>query len=251
MDKVVAFMELKYGHVYGGTAWKKVVNDISILVYNPETDEIRIYAKQFKSDLKLVLSNGESDDLGITVGRSFEVLELMSNKILPYDEKFELPKGEETKMQKEVLKMKTQLKQFLVGVMKYQQIVELVTFGGSRDITLCEQAGIKFNRIRKVTDTQRQLQKYTKHLFSLNMISKIIDFEYEFGWIRSNNCEYHIKERTQPQMRLNSATMDACRQFLAHREFVDFQESMIIKAALQMQKVQDATKKREAAKQNA
>ena len=29
MDNTIAFMELKYGHVYGGTPWKKVVNDAS------------------------------------------------------------------------------------------------------------------------------------------------------------------------------------------------------------------------------
>ena len=45
-----------------------------------------------------------------------------------------------------------------------------------------------------------------------------------------------------------TATYDVCRQFLAHREFTDFQQSMIIKAALQMQKVQEVLKEREAAK---
>lgn len=249
MDKTVAFMELKYGHVYGGTPWKKVVNDVSILVYKPETDEMRIYTKQFRGDLQLVLSHGESDDLGITVGRKFEVLDLATNKTLPYRENFELPKHVDARKQKEAQKFKMQLKQFLVGVMKYQEIDTLVTFGGSRDITLCEQAGVKFNRVPQILDTQRLLQKYTKHLFSLNMISSIVDFEYEFGWIRSNNCEYHIKERTQAQMSQNTATYDVCRQFLAHREFSDFQQSMIIKAALQMQKVQDILKEREAAKE--
>ncbi len=245
MDKTLAFMELKYGHIYGGTPWKKVVNDASILIYNPETDEIRIYTKQFRGDVQIVLSNGTSDDLGITVGRKFEVMDLSTQRRVQYKEDFVLPKSVEANKKKEADKIKLQLKQFMAGVMKYQEVDTLVTFGGSRDVTLCKQAGVRFDRKLKIVDTQRLLQRYTKHLFSLNMISKIIGYEYEFGWVRSNNCEYHIKERTQPQMRTNTATYDVARQFLAHREFTDYQQSMIIKAALQMQKVQEVLKERE------
>ena len=225
MDKTIAFMELKYGHIYGGTPWKKVVNDASILIYKPETDQIRIYNKQFRGDLQIVLSNGKSDDLGITVGRNFEVLDLGTQRKMSYREDFVLPKNVEMKKKREADKVKEQLKQFMVGIMKYQQAETLVTFGGSRDVTLCKQAGVRFHRSME-----------------------IVDYEYEFGWTRSNNCEYHIKERTQTQMRTNTATYDVCRQFLAHREFTDFQQSMIIKAALQMQKVQEVLKEREAAK---
>ena len=246
MDKAIAFMELKYGHIYGGTPWKKVVNDASILIYKPETDQIRIYNKQFRGDLQVVLSNGVSDDLGVTVGRKFEVLDMGTQRKMSYREDFQLPKNIEMKKKREADKIKDQLKQFMVGIMKYQQVETLVTFGGSRDITLCKQAGVRFHKSIQIIDTQRLLQRYTKHLFSLNMISKIVDYEYEFGWVRSNNCEYHIKERTQTQMRPNTATYDVCRQFLAHREFTDFQQSMIIKAALQMQKVQEVTKEKEA-----
>jgi hypothetical protein len=248
MDKTVAFMELKYGHIYGGTPWKKVVNDASVLIYKPETDEMRIYTKQFRGDLQIVLSNGISDDLGITVGRKFEVLDMGTQRRVLYDENFELQRNVETKKKKEADKIKLQLNQFMTGIMKYQEVDTLVTFGGSRDVTLCKQAGVRFGRNLKIVDTQRLLQRYTKHLFSLNMISQIVNYEYEFGWIRSNNCEFHIKERTQPQMRTNTATFDVCRQFLAHREFTDYQQSMIIKAALQMQKVQEILKEREAAK---
>jgi hypothetical protein len=248
MDKTVAFLELKYGHIYGGTPWKKVVNDASVLIYKPETDEMRIYSKQFRGDLQIVLSNGISDDLGITVGRKFEVLDMGTQRRVLYNENFELPRNVETKKKKEADKIKLQLNQFMTGVMKYQEVDTLVTFGGSRDVTLCKQAGVRFNRDLKIVDTQRLLQRYTKHLFSLNMISQIVNYEYEFGWIRSNNCEFHIKERTQSQMRSNTATFDVCRQFLAHREFTDYQQSMIIKAALQMQKVQEILKEREEAK---
>lgn len=248
MDKSIAFMELKYGHIYGGTPWKKVVNDVSILIYKPDTDVLRIYTKQFRGDLQIVLSNGISDEYGITVGRKFEVLDMGTQRKMRYDEKFELPSNIEMKKKKEADKIKVQLNQFMTGVMKYQDVETLVTFGGSRDVTLCKQAGVRFDRNMKIVDTQRLLQRYTKHLFSLNMISQIVNYEYEFGWIRSNNCEYHIKERTQSHMRSNTATFDVCRQFLAHREFTDYQQSMIIKAALQMQKVQDVLKERENAK---
>jgi|TARA_B110000285_G_C15137393_1_gene628020 hypothetical protein len=245
MDKAIAFMELKYGHIYGGTPWKKVVNDASILIYKPDTDEMRIYTKQFRSDLQIVLSNGVSDDLGITVGRNFQVLDMGTQRRMSFKDDFELPRNIETKKKKEADKIKMQLNQFMTGIMKYQDVETLVTFGGSRDVTLCKQAGVRFHRDLKIVDTQRLLQRYTKHLFSLNMISQIVNYEYEFGWIRSNNCEYHIKERTQTQMRSNTATFDVCRQFLAHREFMDYQQSMIIKAALQMQKVQEVLKERQ------
>ena len=249
MDKTIAFMELKYGHIYGGTPWKKVVNDASILIYKPETDQIRLYTKQFRGDVQIVLSNGISDDLGITVGRNFQVLDLATQRRVTYKEDFLLPKNVEMRKKKEADKIKEQLNQFMSGILKYQKPETLVTFGGSRDVTLCKQAGVRFRRDLEIVDTQRLLQRYTKHLFSLNMISQIVGYEYEFGWIRSNNCEYHIKERTQTQMRANTATFDVCRQFLAHREFSDFQQSMIIKAALQMQKVQEVLKEREAAKE--
>jgi hypothetical protein len=249
MDKTVAFMELKYGHIYGSTPWKKIVCDVSILIYSTETDRIRIYSKQFRGDVQIVLSSNRSDELGITTGRDFVVLDMSNGKTYPFNERYVLHKGLEKRKLKEAKKVQAQLKQFMVGIMKYQNIDYLVTFGGSRDITLCEQAGVRFNRLAKVDDTQRLLQKYTKHLFSLNMISEIINFEYdESGWIKSNNCQYRIGERTQFQMKPDTATYDVARQFLSHQEFTKHQQSMIIKAALQMQKVQEVLKAKEAAK---
>ncbi len=248
MDKTIAFLELKYGHVYGGSQWQKVVNDASVLVYKPETNRIRIYTKTFRSNLDIVLSHGIADEYGITSGRKFEVLDMANGRIKPYDEEFQLSEDERNHLRINFTKLKGQLKQFILGIMKYHRLDSLITYGGSRDISLLEHSGIRFNRGPRIEDTQRLLQKYTKHLFSLNMISKIVNFEYAGGWMTSNNCEYRIADRTQPQMRDNTATYDVCRAFLAHMEFTNYQQDMIIKAALQMQKVQSILKEKEDAK---
>ena len=68
--------------------------------------EIRIYNKQFRGDVQVVLSNGTSDDLGITVGREFEVLDLATQRKMPYREQFELPKNMEMRKKKEADKIK-------------------------------------------------------------------------------------------------------------------------------------------------
>lgn len=242
MDKTIAFLELKYGHIYGSSQWQKVVNEASVLIHNPQTDRIRIYTKIFRTELQLVLSHGVTNDLGITVGRDFEVVDLMNGRKRSYDEEFILRKSLKARKMREAGKIKAQLKQFLIGVMKYHQIDALITYGGSRDISICQHCGVRFTRIPKMEDTQRLLQKYTKHLFSLNMAAKIIGFEYQGARISSNNCEYKLHNRTAYQMKPNTATHDVARAFLVHQEFTNYQQNMIIKAALQMQKVQDATK---------
>lgn len=242
MDKTIAFLELKYGHIYGSSQWQKVVNEAAILIHDPKSDRIRIYTKIFRTDLQLVLSYGITNDLGITVGREFEVVDLMNGRKRPYDEEFLLRKSLKSRKAREAGKIKAQLKQFLIGVMKYHNLEALITYGGSRDISICQHCGVRFNRIPLMEDTQRLLQKYTKHLFSLNMAAKIVDFEYQGGYINSNNCEFKLHPRTAALMKPNSATFDVARAFLVHQEFTNHQQNMIIKAALQMQKVQEATK---------
>lgn len=248
MDKTIAFLELKYGHVYGSSQWQKVVNDASVLVYKPESNKIRIYTKTFKTNLDIVLSHGVADQYGITNGRKFEVLDMTTNEIKPYDENFQLTEEERMHPRLDTTKLKGQLKQFILAVMKYHRLDSLITYGGSRDISLLEHSGVRFGRGPRMEDTQRLLQKYTKHLFSLNMISKIINFEYSGGWMTSNNCEYRIADRSQQYMRENTATLDVTRAFLVHQEFINFQQDMIIKAALQMQKVQLVLRAKQEAK---
>ena len=68
-----------------------------------------------------------------------------------------------------------------------------MVFDGRRDLFLCERCGADFSGWN-VIDLQKELNKTTEYLFSLNKLSVIINYRLDKSHLKSNNLEYNQKE---------------------------------------------------------
>ena len=204
-------------------------------------DNILIFSKQIRGHGKIVTSFSQTDEFGVTQKRVIEVLDLATQRVYPFDPNFKLP----GKVAKGIIARSygthKVLKNFIVGVMLKYKPRDFVIFGGRRDVLLCEKAGIRFDKLR-VFDTQELLKRDTEHLFSLNKVSKIIKFEAHSNRIESLNYEYYLPRHITRSMVQNTATFDLARAFLVHQEFTNHKQNLLIKAALQLQKIEQTPK---------
>ena len=243
MNQTSAFLELKYGWVYGGSPKFHIVCEAAILIHNPAMDNILIFSKQIRGHGKIVTSFSQTDEFGVTQKRVVEVLDLSTQRVYPFDPNFKLP----GKVAKGIIARSygthKVLKNFIVGLMIKYKPKEFIIFGGRRDILLCEKAGVRFDKVRGgIYDTQELLKRDTDHLFSLNKISKIIKFPPHSNRIESLNYEYYLPRHITRNLAPNSATYDLARAFLVHQEFVIHKQNLLIKAALQLQKIEQTPK---------
>ena len=240
MDKKTAFLELKYGWVYGGSPKFHIISDIALIFHSQQTDRITVHTKAIRSNAQIVTSYSDVDDLGVTQRRVIEVLDMNSRRTRPYRSDFMLNNRIVKNIIANSYTTHRVVKNFVVGLLLEHRPDELVIFGGRRDILLCEKAGVRFHKIPKITDTQELLKNETDHLFSLNKISKVIGYEQDVNKISSNNHEYYLPRFITRQLGPNSAAEDAVRAFLAHQEYVNYKDHLLIRAALQLQKIEMA-----------
>ena len=238
MGETTAFLELKYGWIYGGSPKFHIVSEVAMLVHNSDHNNILIFSKQIRGYGKVVTSFSETDEYGVTKNRVMEVLDLASGRIEPYDPNFKL----NSRISKNVIARSYGthkiLKNFLVGLLVKFKPQRLVVFGGRRDVLLCEKAGVKFHRAMRILDTQEELKEQTSHLFSLNKISKITQFEVHPNNITSMNYEYFLPRHVINQLKPNSAALDVTRQFIAHQEFENHELNLLIKAQQHLTKIE-------------
>ena len=67
----------------------------------------------------------------------------------------------------------------------------MIVFDGRRDIFLCERSGVHFDYIN-IIDIQKDLNRETDYLFSLNKLARVINFNTDRSYLRSNNQEYWL-----------------------------------------------------------
>ena len=94
MNRNIAFLELKYGNIYGGYPNFYAISEIALLVFEPETN--RIFLESFINNAPIDIVNvfSEVDELGHTVGRKKEVLNLRTGRRQEFDEEFKLDEEE-------------------------------------------------------------------------------------------------------------------------------------------------------------
>lgn len=243
----IAFLELKYGNIYGGYPNYFVVSDISLLVYEPDTNKIFLESMPVNIDLNIVFVNTKVNELGHTTGRLKYVANLRSRKKMRFDEEFKLNERDLDYAFTTSRRVKTFVKGFLLKTLNKYRVNQIVTFDGRRDIFLCEKAGINFDRVN-IFDLQRALNKECNYLFSLNKLSVITNFNTTPSSLNSNNISYYLHPIAAKQIRPKSAAYDAARLLMVHQEFFEHKDDFLMKAALLLNKIQTQQAKEKEAK---
>jgi len=236
MDNI-AFLELKYGNIYGGYPNYFVISDVSLLVFEPGSNKIFVESLSIEANLDIVFVNTKVNELGHTTGRIKYVVNLRSRKKQRFYEEHKLDERDLDFAFKKSRDVKRFVKGFLMKNFRKYRIRDVVTFDGRRDIFLCERAGFDFRGVH-IHDIQRDLNKECNYLFSLNKLAVVINFDNDTSSLRSNNLNYYLHPIAGRQIRPKSAAYDAARLMMVYNEYHEHKEDFLMKAALLLNKIQ-------------
>jgi len=239
VKKNIAFLELKYGNIYGGYPNFYAIAEISLLVFEQDTNRIFLESWVNNANVDMVNVFPIIDELGHTIGRGKEVINLKTRRHKPYEEEFRLEENDLGESFKQLRPSKNNVKNFLLKNLKKYNFQDIIIFDGRRDIFLCERAGVKFDRYN-IIDIQKILNKETEYLFSLNKLSIVINFQHERSYLKSNNLEYWLHPIADRQIVPKSASYDAARLMMIYNEYNQFHNDFMMKAALLLNKIQNA-----------
>ncbi len=237
MNRNIAFLELKYGNIYGGYPNFYAISEIAFLVF--ETGSNKIFLESFVNNapLDIVSVFSKVDELGHTTGRMKEVINMRTRRRRPFDEEFKLSEAELKGEFNKLRPSKMPIKNFLIRSLRKYRFQDMVVFDGRRDVFLCERSGANFSRVN-ILDLQKALNKETDYLCSLNKLSVVTGFEMDRSYLRSNNLEYWLHPIAARQITPKSAAYDAARLMMVHNEWMFHHSDFLIKAQLLLNKIQ-------------
>ena len=239
MNANVAILELKYGNIYGGYPNFFAISEISLLVFEGRNNKIFIETWSNKLDVDFVSVYSKVNELGHTLSRVKEVVNMRTGRTRPFMEDFKLDDRALQYTFKKLRPVQGWIKKFLLTNFKKYGIRDIITFDGRRDIFLCERSGINFDRMN-IVDLQRELNKETDYLFSLKKLSVIANVRVEGSYLRSNNLEYWLHPIAAKQLMPRSAAWDAARLLMIHNEYREYHDDFLMKAALLLNKIQSS-----------
>jgi len=237
VENNIAFLELKYGNIYGGFPNFFAIAEVTLLVFEKRSKKIFTETWINKADVDYVSVYSKTNELGHTVGRNKVVINMRTGRTRPFLEEFKVDKRALQFSFKQLRPVHSRVKRFLLDSLRKYQIQTIITFDGRRDIFLCERAGVRFGRA-EIIDLQKELNKETDYLFSLNKLSVIIGFDMDGSYVRSNNLEYWLHPIAAKQLRPKSAAWDAARLLMIHNEFYEYREDFLVKAQQLLNKIQ-------------
>ena len=246
MNQDFAILELKYGNIYGGFPNFFAIAEISLLVFERRTNKIFLESWINNADVDYVSVYSRTDDLGHTISREREVINMRTGRPRPWQEDFQHDEHGLRWVFKNLRPVHQNVKRFLFGAMRKYRVQTVVVFDGRRDIFLCEKAGVNFYNVN-IFDLQKALNKETDYLFSLNKLSKVIDFRLDGSYLRSNNLEYWLHPIAAKQIIPGTAGWDAVRLLMVHNEYEMHHQDFIRKAALLLNKIQKRKEEQAAA----
>ncbi|MFT5168789.1 MAG: hypothetical protein ACI8P3_004034 [Saprospiraceae bacterium] len=241
MNRNIAFLELKYGNIYGGYPNFYAIKEVCLLYFEADTNRVFIETFNNTTDLDMVSVYSKVDELGNTKERVREVVNMRTNRSRPYNEEYQLGEMDLDREFAKLRNTKRFLKNFFMKVLRKYQFQDMVTFDGRRDVFLCEKAGVDFRRYY-IHDLQKDITKDTNYLFSLNKLAKVIGFNFDGGYLRSNNLQYRLHPIASDQILPKSAAYDAARLLMIHQEFRTKNDDFMMKAALLLNKIEIAKK---------
>lgn len=243
MENNIAFLELKYGNIYGGFPNFFAIAEVSLLVFESRSKKIFIESWVNKADVDYVSVISRTNELGHTIGREKEVINMRTGRRRPFMEEFIVDKRALQYSFKQLRTVHQRVKRFLFDAFRKYRIQTIITFDGRRDIFLCERSGVRFDRM-EIIDLQKELNKVTDYLFSLNKLSVITNYDMDGSYLRSNNLEYWLHPIAAKQLEPGSAAWDASRLLVVYNEFTDHQADFLLRAQQLLNKIQ-ATKPEE------
>ncbi len=238
MNKNTAFLELKYGNIYGGYPNFYAISEIALLVFEEGSNKIFLESWINNADLDIVNVFSKVNELGHTIGRAKEVMNLRTRRRKPYQEEFRLEEPELKEAFDQLRPTKAPIRNFLNKNLRKYRFRDVVVFDGRRDIFLCERSGANFSRYN-IIDLQKDLNKETEYLFSLNKLAVVINFGHDASYLRSNNLEYWLHPIAARQIMPKSAAYDAARLMMVYNEYHQYHEDFLMKAALILNKIQN------------
>jgi len=235
----IAFLELKFGNIYGGYANFFAISDIALLVFDPSTNRIFVESLSINADLDVVWVNSKVNELGHTIGRSKQVVNLRTRRKKPFKEDFALDEFSLNRAFNQIRPTRRFIKSFFGKNFRKYNIRNIVTFDGKRDIFLCEKSGVIFRGMR-VFDLQKALNKEFNYLFSLNKLGIATNtrFDQQDGNLKSNNLKYWIHPIAARQLKPRTAAWDAARMFMVYQEFNEYHDDFTMKSALLVNQIQ-------------
>jgi hypothetical protein len=245
MRENIAFLELKYGTVYGGYPNFFVVTDVALLIYNPVTGQTFIETLTSEMDVNIVFVHTNANELGHTVNREKFVQNLRTKKRLYFKDEFRLPNRVVGDIFK-ALRMRSNILRDFVGrnLFKYK-VGTIVTFDGNRDLDLISKARVELDSFQ-IFDIQKKLNEETGYSFSLNKLGVVINYKKQGSIITSNNITYEVpRARSFLFNHPQSAAFDASRMYMVYQEYNLHHQDFILKAALLVNNIQQQMPKPE------
>ncbi|MFT6000190.1 MAG: hypothetical protein ACI81P_002651 [Neolewinella sp.] len=237
MNENIAFLELKYGNIYGGYPNFYAISEIALLVFERGSNKIFLESWINQANVDIVDVYAETDELGHTTRRVREVLNMSSNRRYRYEEDFRLEEEELQYAFRNLRSTKMAVRNFLLKNLNKYRFDDLIVFDGRRDIFLCERSGVDFSYVN-IIDIQKDLNRETDYLFSLNKLAKVIDFHTDRSYLRSNNLEYWLHPIAARQIVPGTAAFDAARLLMVFNEYTEVHDDFMIKAAILLNKIQ-------------
>ncbi|HMQ63252.1 MAG TPA: hypothetical protein PKE06_21385 [Flavilitoribacter sp.] len=238
MNTNIAFLELKYGNIYGGYPNFYAISEIALLVFEKGSNKIFLESWTNSANVEVVDVFARVNELGHTIGRGKEVINMKTRRRRPFDEEYRLSEDNLKYAFKQLRPTKMPIKNFLLKNLKKYRFRDIIVFDGRRDIFLCERTGVNFERFN-IVDLQKDLNKETDYLFSLNKLSVVIDFDYDRNYLRTANLEYWLHPIASRQIVPKSAAFDAARLMMVYNEYTEHHEDFMRRAALLLNKIQN------------
>ena len=232
-----SILEVKYGNLYGGFPNFFAIAEISIVVFEPDTNRIFVETFTNQADIEYVSVTARTDELGHTIERVKEVVNMRTGRTKPFDEEYKLDENEIQRLFFKIRPGQNAIRSFMLKNFRKYGIQSLLTFDGRRDVFLCEKSGVNFSRI-EIIDIQRELNSETNYLFSLNKLAVVTGFRLEGSYLRSNNLEYWLHPIAAKQMYPGSAAWDAARLLMVNQEYQMHHSDFLLKAQLVLNKIQ-------------
>lgn len=238
MNTNIAFLELKYGNIYGGYPNFYAISEIALLVFEKGSNKIFLESWTNSANVEVVDVFAKVNELGHTIGRGKEVINMKTRRRRQFDEEYRLSEDNLKYAFKQLRPTKMPIKNFLLKNLKKYRFRDIIVFDGRRDIFLCERTGVNFERFN-IVDLQKDLNKETDYLFSLNKLAVVIDFDYDRNYLRTANQEYWLHPIASRQIVPKSAAFDAARLMMVYNEYTDHHEDFMRRAALLLNKIQN------------
>jgi hypothetical protein len=239
----IAFLELKYGNIYGGYPNFYAISEIALLVFEQGSNKIFIESWINSADIDVVNVFAKTNELGHTIGRAKEVINMRTRRRQPFDEEFRLSEDELGRAFHRLRPSKLPIRKFMEKNFRKYRFRDIVVFDGRRDIFLLERSGVRF--MQNIIDIQKDLNRETDYLFSLNKLAVVTGFEMDRSYLRSNNLEYWLHPIAARQLLPKSAAYDAARLMMVFNEYTEHHDDFLRKAALLLNKIQLAKKAEE------